>query len=379
MHDSYKILHVVGSMDRGGVETWLMNIFRNIDRTHFEVHFLVSKPAPGAYDEEIRRLGGIIHLAPDPRSPLSFACALSSILHKEGPFDVVHSHIYLYSGIVLKVAKHASVPVRIAHSHTSQRTSGFNIARGAYELLMRQAVSRYASNKLAVSQQAGEALFGKAPPSRFQILYYGMDFSRFGRLETKQQLKQELGIPAERTVLGHVGRFVPVKNHGFILDAFHVVLRQRNAHLLLVGDGPLLHELQRRAASEGIRDRCTFTGLREDVAPCIGAMDVFLLPSLWEGLPLVTMEAQAAAVPVLVSGVVTREIDVVPGMVKHLPLEAGAEAWATAALQLSAADGCPAASADLMAQSKFSLERCISALEMIYCRTSQAGLQGVVA
>lgn len=374
-----KVLHVVRAMDRGGVETWLMNVLRNIDRSRFEFHFLVNTPGSGSYDEEIRRIGGVIHHGPDPHRPASFASRLASLLKESGPFDAIHSHLYYYSGIVLKVAKEASVPVRIAHSHTSRRTSRLNIARRSYEAMMRRALARCATDRLAVSRQAGEALFGKADPPGFRILYYGLDFTRFGHLESRPELQRRLGIPRGRIVLGHVGRFVPVKNHEFLLEVFHSVLRQENAHLLLVGNGPLLPAIMRRVTAEGIRERCTFTGLTEDVAPCIGAMHLLLLPSLWEGLPLVTLEAQAAAVPVLASDAVTREIDVLPGMVEHMPLRAGAEEWAATSLRSARMEGCRRRSAELMERSCFSLEKCIGALGKIYEHASQTNPLGAIA
>lgn len=376
-----KVLHVVRSMDRGGVETWLMNVLRNIDRSRFEFHFLVNDPAHGAYDDEILRLGAVIHRGPNPHNLVSFTSYLSRMLRAGEPFDAVHSHLYWYSGIVMKVAQTARVPVRIAHSHTSRCTSGLHLARRSYENLMRSALAEYATHRIAVSRQAGEALFGRSKWAGFQILYYGMDFSRFGALDLPEILRQRLGIPADRMVIGHVGRFVRVKNHRFLLEVFHALGRQRDAHLLLVGNGPLLSEIEAQSAAEGLSDRCTFAGLREDVAPCIGAMDVLLLPSLWEGLPLVTLEAQAAGVRVLASTAVSNEIEVLPGAVEHLPLDAGCEVWATAAVAMAGKKYQRRSSARLMSESRFGIERCLSALEDIYghAQQSPATLQGAIA
>jgi glycosyltransferase involved in cell wall biosynthesis len=325
----HKILHVIGRMDRGGVETWLMHVLRNIDRREFEFHFLVQTDVQCAYDMEIRSLGGKIHYAGNPRNPLLYAARFRDIILRNGPFRAVHSHVYFCSGFVVKLAFHFGIPVRIAQSHTA-RTTPRRTTRLLYEKLMRRWLLRYATHRIGVSKSAGEALFN-AP---FTVASYGIDFAPFrrGNSQTESdQLKERYGIARGLKVIGHIGRFVPEKNHHFLVQAFEELLKAGvDAHLLLVGAGPLLPVIQQRIESLGLTDRCTFAGVQSDVACFLNIMDLLLLPSEWEGLGIVGLEAQAAGVPVLASTGVPADVDVIPELVEHLPLERGPAYWACA-------------------------------------------------
>jgi glycosyltransferase involved in cell wall biosynthesis len=364
------VLHVVARMDRGGVETWLMNMLRHMDRKQFMFHFLVHGDAEAAYDSEIMRLGGKIHHGANPWQLYAYRKKFHQIVRDTGPFDVVHSHLYLFSGFVLWIANESRIPVRIAHSHTSRMTSSHQLLRRSYETLMRYAINRNATHRIGISQQAGSALFGDKSPDTYRVLYYGIDFSRFALLPSSSEAKRAIGIDHNRKVLGHIGRFVNVKNHSFIVRLLDRVRVSANAHLLLVGDGPLLVDVRRDIAKRYLADRCTFAGMQENVVPYLAAMDLLLLPSHWEGLGLTALEAQAAGLPVLASTGVPTEIDVLKDRVCHLSLKEGIEVWAQAAIRMMRTMRREESDfSRILAQSKFGLDTCVQSLSRIYSGT----------
>jgi glycosyltransferase involved in cell wall biosynthesis len=356
-------------MDRGGVETWLMHVIRNMNKGEFEHHFVVQTNREAAYDREILSLGGYIHQIGNHRDVFRYASRFGSITNKYGPFDVIHSHVYTYSGFVMRLAKVKGIPIRIAHSHTSRTSSRRKISRLLYEKVMRTWIRRYATHRIGVCEQAAQALFGSPQDNPFTILYYGFDFSRFLRPAPVEQLKRQWGIPPHRKVIGHVGRFVPVKNHAFIIECIEEVVKKGlDVHLLCVGGGPLFASLQALVASRGLSDRCSLVGVQADVSPFLAAMDMLLLPSHWEGLGIVTLEAQAAGVPVLASAAVPIEVDVIPGMVQHLPLNAGPRVWADTMIRtLQQSPRVRTGNeAVLLQSSRFGLEHCLDGLTRIY-------------
>ncbi len=360
-----KILHVIGAMNRGGVETWLMHVARNIDRSVFELHFMTHTNSESAYDAEIRALGGKIHAGADPKKPLRYAAEFAELVEKHGPFDAIHSHVYWYSGYVLRLAHKAGIPIRIAHSHTATNASLRRLDHMAYEILMRRWILRYSTHRIGISRQAGEALFGKG---RFTLLYYGLDFRGFFRQRLPAEAKVHLGIAPDRKVIGHVGRFVPVKNHTFVVEVLEsAVASGADVHMLFVGDGPLLQSIRLMVESRGLSDRCTFAGTQSDVVPFLSAMDVFVLPSRWEGLGIAALEAQAAGVPVIASTSVPEEIDVIPELIERLSLAAGTKGWVSAVNRRFADSRQRQGNEALLLQnSKFGLQNCLEALSSIY-------------
>jgi glycosyltransferase involved in cell wall biosynthesis len=331
---SIRILHVVHVMNRGGIETWLLDILRQIDRESFQMDFMVHTAQPGAYSEEFRTLGSRIIPCLDLSRPWLYAANFKQILREYGPFDVVHSHVHHFSGYVLRLAKQAGVTIRIAHSHTdtSQLPANKGLYRRFYLALMKWWIARYATTGLACSRQAAVDLFGSAwqSDSRWQLLYCGIDLNLFRDNIDSVAVRSELGIPADAFVIGHVGRFHEQKNHSFLLDiAAEVARREPRMCLLLVGDGSLRRNIEDKIAQMGLTNHVIFAGSRPDVQKLMqGAMDIFLLPSLYEGLPLVLLEAQAAGLSCVFSDVVTEEADVVKPLLRRVGLSQSASKWA---------------------------------------------------
>ena len=372
-----RVLHVLGSLNRGGVETWLLHVLRNT-RENWSTEFLLHRRDPGAYDPEACALGAVLHYSPSPKNPTSYTRGLQNMLYMQGPYDAVHSHVHFYSGVVLRAAALAGVSVRIAHSHTTEPPQ----TRG-YGALMRRWIQRHATHCLAISAAAAEVLFGGrwCTDTRAEIHEPGLDFRPFAELPARAHAKQALGLPQDRVVIGHVGRFVKVKNHAFLVSTLAELVRFGvNAHLLLVGSGPLEADVREQIAASGLGDRCTLAGAHNDITRFYAALDLFVFPSLWEGLGLATLEAQAAGVPVLASHAVPAEASVIPGLMHYLSLDEGPAGWARAAqhtLTFSARRD-RQWSAGLMARSRFGIERSVRELARIYssARPSRKLLSG---
>lgn len=325
-----RILHIIGGLNRGGAETWLLHTLRHIDRSKYKLDFLVHTDEACAYDEEVRKLGARIFPCLSPSQPFRYGRNFLRILRENGPYDCVHSHVHYFSGYTLALARLGGVPLRIAHSHISD--SGAGGGRRGYKFAMDKLLKLCATAGVGVSAVATQSLFGRAWKSdpRWQTSHLGIDLAPFSCPVDSDQARAELGIPKDAFVVGHVGRFFAQKNHTFLLDIAKQVLRKKpHAIFLLVGEGPLRKAIERKAANLGIRENVKFAGIRNDTVRLMkGVMDVFLFPSLYEGFPLVLMEAQAAGLRCFVASTVSDEANVIPQLITRLSLTDDASTWA---------------------------------------------------
>jgi len=326
-----RILHVLGSLDPGGVETWLMHVLRHIDRRRFQLDFCTLGPHAGLYAAEAEELGSRILRFPRRLGARGFRKRFIEIL-REGRYAVVHSHVHLFSGVLLRWAQDEGVPVRIAHSHTSRDDKASTLSRRLYRRLMKSWIHRYATHGLGASESAARQLFGAdwRSDGRFRVLHCGIDLSPFEEPVAAEDVRLELGIPVDAPVVGHVGRFVTAKNHSFLLEiAAEIAKRRPDVHFLLVGDGPLGPQIQAKAASMGFNGSMHFAGRRTDVPRLMrGAMGVFIFPSSWEGLPLTLIEAQAAGLPCISTDNVTDEVNIVRELSIRLDRSRTSAEWA---------------------------------------------------
>jgi len=328
-----RVLHIVGGMGRGGVETWLLHVLRHIDRERFQMDFLVHTVEPCPYDNQIRALGSQILPCLRPQRPWSYARNFRRILAAYGPYQIVHSHVHHYSGYTLRLAQRAGTPIRIAHSHNDVclQDASPGLLRWIYLVTAKRWIRRFGTMRLAASEKAAEALFG----SRWQrssicrLLYYGIDLEPF-RVQADPSVRAVLRLAPDAFVIGYVGRFDAQKNHRFLLEIFrNAAEADSRTRLMLVGDGPLRPAIERRVAELGLTERVVFAGLRADVPRLLlGAVDVFVMPSLYEGLGLVCLEAQAAGLPCVIADTIPAEADVVPQLVTRLRLSQPASSWA---------------------------------------------------
>jgi glycosyltransferase involved in cell wall biosynthesis len=366
-----RILQVVNKMDRGGAETWLMHILRHIDRQRFHFDFLVHDPAPGAYNAEAQSLGARIIYCPYPSWPWTYARRFKKILADYGPYDIIQSHLHS-GGFHLGLASQAGVPVRISHNHSAVLPlwSRLSFSRRFLIKLSYKLIFHYATSGLAASRLAAAGRFGpdwEADP-RWQVLYCGIDLDPFRENLDHQAVRHELGVPAGVPVIGHVGNFGEVKNHRVILRIASELARLLpDFRLLLVGQGPLRPELERLADQAGLRDKVIFAGLRADVPRLmLGAMDVFVFPSFFEGLPLALLEAQAAGLPCLLSDTIPAEADVVAPLIRRLSLAEPAARWAEAILAAREATVTRPEALKIMERSHFNIESSCRELVAIY-------------
>lgn len=328
-----RILHVVGETNRGGTETWLLHVLRELDRKVVKFDFVVYRNGTGDYDEELRRLGCRILACGKDRYFPTFGWELRRLVSSYGPYDVIHSHVHHFSGRIVLYGALCGVGVRIAHSHndTEKLDRNAGALRRCYIRVSRALIRRYATAGLAVSSAAARSLFGQgwASDSRWRILPSCVDLSAFGR-PSGFGLRRELGIPENARVIGHVGRFYGQKNHQFFIDvASALSVREPCSYFVLVGAGPVKREIELRVKSAGLAERFLFLSPRGDVPRLmLEVFDGFLFPSLYEGLGLVLVEAQAAGLRCFIPTVLPSEVVAVPGLVLRIPLSDGAEAWA---------------------------------------------------
>ncbi len=368
-----RILHVLGEFGHGGVESWLMNIFRAIDRDAFKFDFLVDSPEVTAFNSELSALGArILSCAPAHRRPLKYRRQFTDILRREGPFDVVHSHVNFMSGFPLRLAAKCGVAKRIAHSHndTRREQAAESLPRKCVTKLMTRWINRYATDGLAISEMAALSQFGPhwQDDPRWKILHYGFDFSQYANLPNRMQARCRLGLPGDKIIIGQVGRLVEQKNYPFSISVVKELVRLgMNVHFLIVGSGHLEQAIRAQLIESGIADRTTMAGDQHEVAPFYGAMDCMLFPSLHEGLGIVALEAQAAGVPIVASEFVPPEADVIQELVSHVPLAAGVAGWAEGVRhQLAKPILLPSDAAGEMARSEYAIQRSVRNLCATY-------------
>lgn len=322
-----RVLHVVTYMGRGGLETMIMNYYRHIDRSKVQFDFLVHRDFEADYDAEILSLGGKIYRLPR-LNPISgnYLSELDKFFSMHKEYRIVHCHLDCMAGIPLKYARKHGVPVRIAHAHSTNQTKD---SKYLLKLIYKCNICDNATSLFACSQAAGQWMFEK---DDFCVMNNAIDsFQYVYDAEVRCSVRQELGLAKDDIVVGHVGRLMTPKNHEFLLRFFAVL--PENSRLLLVGDGELRQNLERQADELGIRSRVIFAGVRSDVNRLLQAMDVFAFPSLYEGLPVSIVEAQAAGLPCVISDKVPIECKKTE-LVQQIPLNAGAKVWADAVLKL---------------------------------------------
>lgn len=319
-----RVLQVVTHMNRGGLETMLMNYYREIDRSKVQFDFLTHRSdGEKDYDAEILTLGGKIYHLP-PLNPFSFTYrkALDRFFAEHPEYHIVHSHLDCMSSIPLHAAKKHGVPVRLAHAHNTNQVHDFKFP---LKLYYKKRIAHEATMLFACGQKAGEWMYSG---ENFQILNNAISTQRYAFLpEVREKMKNDLELN-HRLVIGHVGRFGIQKNHAFLIEVFSkIILKRSDAVLLLIGDGELRSVIEQQVRLLNLQGKVRFLGLRSDIPDLMQAMDVFLFPSLFEGLPVTMVEAQAAGLPCFISDAVPAQC-IMTDNVWQLPLSSAADAWA---------------------------------------------------
>lgn len=330
-----KILHVVGGMDVGGTETMLMNLYRDIDRKKYEFHFISYYEKEGFYDKEIKKLGGkIINLSSCKRlGTLRSALELIKIIKKNN-YDVVHTHTLFNCGIGVLCAWLGGTKVRISHAHTvlEERKS---LIRDFYTKMMRKFIEIFSTDYLSCSDKAGAFLFGEKILSnkKYKFIPNYVDYKRYLNTYSKE-ITKKLQIDDKTLVIGHVGRFISSKNHQFILEIIkNIKDRGEKVKGIFLGDGELKKDIEKKIVEYSLENDVILTGVVNNTEVYMRVMDIFILPSLYEGFGLVLLEAQGSGIPCIVSTEIQNEVDLEIDLLEKYNLNLGVEKWSDIVLE----------------------------------------------
>ena len=331
MSEPIRVLHVIGIMNRGGAETMIMNLYRHIDRSKVQFDFVENSSEPAVFDEEILSLGGRIYRCPHYNGKNHFTYVKWwNDFFKAHPkeYPIVHGHLGSTAAIYLSIAKKYGA-YAIAHSHSSGTDHSL---RSYLYQMMSYNTRNVADYFFACSEAADKDRFGRKVISgdHYAVLNNAIDVNQFSyNSRVREVVRDELGIGQNQLVVSHIGRYTKEKNHEFILKIFSELRKLGlGARLLMIGDGTLRTHIMQMAEQASLSSDVIFTGVRSDVERLMQAMDVFVLPSLYEGLPVTMVEAQAAGLPCIISDKVPPECILTEGLVDVMPLSASPGAWA---------------------------------------------------
>lgn len=368
-----RVLHSVGHLARGGIETWLHQMIQRLEPGRFEHHVLVWTDEEEAFTAQYIAAGARVLPCTGYPNPVRFAADFARVVRSHGPYDVLHTHGTHFNGFVMLLARAAGIGARVAHSHDNIRPilRKASPAYRGYAAAGNALIRALATAGVGVTGEAAESMFGprwRTNP-KVRVLHCGVDLRPFSQ-HRDPGLRSWLGIPPGSTVVGHVGRFEAQKNHAFLIGvAAELARRGSDLHFLLIGDGSLREGFMREVKERGLRS--FFTIVRDcDTVPAhmISAMDCFACPSLHEGFPLVLMEAQVAGLPCLVSDGMSRDVELHDRLVRRMGLESGAAAWADAleampALRIDNRDPLLRA---CMERSSINVEQSVAGLARVY-------------
>lgn len=326
-----RVLHIVNIMNRGGLETFIMNVYRKIDRTKIQFDFMVHSNIRGEFDDEIESLGGIIFRITSRRENIvKNRKELELFFYKHPEYTIVHQHSSSLSYLTpLKIAKKHKVPTRIIHSHSSKLSGNkLNYLTHYFNQFLLNNIS---TDNFACSKLAAKWLFGKNNylNDNYRIINNGIDIEEYKfDILKRNKIRKEFKIENNIKVIGHVGRFTYPKNHSYLIDVFNELSKiEKKTKLILVGSGRLKEEIQSKVEELNLSEKVLFLGQRSDVADILSAMDVLVFPSHYEGLPVSLVEAQATGLRVLASQNITEEIKLT-NLLEFMSIHISPQKWA---------------------------------------------------
>lgn len=312
-----RILYVNGgTMDMGGISAYMMNFYRCFDKNKIQIDFIVHG-AGGYYDSEIEQMGGRVFHVPTKRENYWANQKAIARIMEQGQYRIIHAHCDGMNGPILKMARKHGIPVRISHSHNTEHLTKNKLKLFLHERARKQ-IPKYATNAFACSEPAGRWLYEEK--MSFTVIHNAIELDKYRFSSTKRQiLREKLGLEG-KYVIGHIGRFDYQKNHEFLISAFAAYsLEDREARLVLIGDGDLRTDIEEQIHRLHIQDKVLLLGRRMDVADLMNIFDVFAFPSRFEGLGIVAIEAQANGLPCIISDKVPREA-IIAANVRQLSL-----------------------------------------------------------
>lgn len=327
-----RVAQVIGIANNGGVESVIINYYLHLDHSKVQFDFFVESTSNIISREKIEALGGKIVIIPSYKNPFKYMRVLKK-LFKEGKYDIVHSNMNTLSVFALRAAKKAGIKVRIAHSHSTTNKKEWK--KNLLKMVLRPFSKVYATDYFACSKLAGEWLFGKKTmkKGKVTVINNAIELDRFAfNQDVRNKMREELGL-SEKFVIGHIGRFMPQKNHSYLIDVFSKVQEKNdNARLLLLGDGPLFNEVVDKVKTLGLLDKVIFVGNQKYPEKYYQTMDCFVMTSLYEGLPVVAVEAQANGLKCYLSSEMTKETKILD-TTEFLALSDGVEKWSNTILE----------------------------------------------
>lgn len=327
MNEPIRIAQVVGKLCAGGVEAVTYNYYRHIDKSKIQFDFYYDADSPVEPPPKLIEAGARFIKVPPYQQLPAYIKALK--MHfEEGKYQIVHSHLNSLSVFPLLAARLANIPIRIAHSHSTATKK--EIGRSIIKYLLHPFSKVFANRYFACTRHSGEWLFGQRAfrKGKITVINNAIEVENFTfDAHIRDQLRKELNLEG-KCVIGHVGRFVTQKNHSFLIDVFKdIVTRQSNSVLLLIGEGPLEIEVQEKVKSYKLSDHVIFAGVRTDINRFYQAMDIFLFPSLFEGLGIVLIEAQVAGLPCISADVVPKDAKIAD-LLSFVSLKNASSIWA---------------------------------------------------
>lgn len=337
----YKVLHIVGGMNKGGTETMLMNIYRKIDRKKIQFDFVYTTDKETYYDKEILKLGGnIIRINSTSKFGINKSIKeIRRVILDNGPYKVVHAHTLFNSGISMVASKKNNIDIRITHAHTTADNEN-GLIRKAYIYIMRKFILNNSTKLLACSDLAGAYLFGDntIKSSKYTLFPNLISYENIININDIDvyKFKEVNNLNNDDIIIGHIGTFKESKNQKFLLNIVHHLKKtNKNVKLLLVGDGSMREELENIIKKLDMKENVVFMGIRDDIDVILNSIDVFVFPSIFEGLGLVLLEAQAAGLPCVVSEAIQPEADLELGLFNKLNLSDGVEAWSDKIIEVA--------------------------------------------
>lgn len=327
IEEKIKIAQIIGKWVGGGVEAVVMNYYRNIDHSKIQFDFFCDEDSTNIPYEEIEKYGGKVILIPPYQKIFEYQKILKKELKKEN-YKIIHSHINTLSVFPLYAAKKVGIPIRIAHSHSTTNKKEWK--RNIIKQLLRPFSKIYATDYMACSEHAGRWLFGNRAydEGKVYLLNNAIDVNKFKYDENiRNKKRNELKIEKDTLVIGHVGRFVTTKNHAFLVNIFNEMHKKnKNTMLILIGKGPLENSIKKKISMLGIEDSVKLLGQINNTNEIYQAFDILILPSLYEGLGMVAIEAQCSGCPCICSRNVPKETKI-SDIIEYVDLNDDVTIW----------------------------------------------------
>lgn len=335
-----RVLHYVGVMDRGGMEVFIMNLYRRIDRSKIQFDFAVHGDRAGGFEEEITQLGGKFYYFPHMRkNPIKYRKVWKNFWKENGDrYTAFHMHTNSLANVIaMEEAAKAKIPIRIIHSHSSMANKGgLQFLNDFLHKRHQKKLPKLATHLFACSDKAAEWLFGGTDIGGLRVIQInnGVDTEKFKfNADVRREIRQSLGLENKK-VIGHIGTFIPVKNHSFLIDVVEqAYLIDPDVRCLLVGGGALLDDIKTAVKEKNLEEAVIFMGVCANVNELLSAMDIFVMPSFYEGLPVSLVEVQTNGLPAVVSDTITKEVKL-QNNIYYMPLSESAESWSKKILKV---------------------------------------------